>query len=178
MEVTDEKEMYVAVAKDGTWKDFMTKPEMDVYLKDKDEDAFERLKIRYTLSKGSKYRKSKIMYYPRIIWRDGLTDIEQLVLDGLLRSGYREGVDFIVQHGMEGRKYVMDFAFTKEGLDVEADGEYWHETCKRRGEDGRRDEFLRDEGWTVLRFDGDVIKSDVDGVVRTISSKLIEIRGQ
>ena len=148
---------------------------MEEFLKGKNKGDYEILKIKYTLAPSSKKRKS-IMFYPRIIWRSGLTDIEQILLDGLKKLGYKEDEDFVVQYPVEGRKYVLDFAFLKEKIDIEADGEYWHEKCKLPGEDEERDNFLKSKGWTVLRFKGKAIKNDLSGVLKNIKSTVSRLR--
>ena len=33
--------------------------------------------------------------------------------------------------GKNGSKYILDFAFPKEKLNIECDGEYWHETFEK-----------------------------------------------
>jgi len=116
------------------------------------------------------------MFYPRIVWRSGFTDIEKLVFEGLIKLGYREDEDFVVQYPLEGRRYVLDFAFVEEKLDIECDGEYWHDLCKESGEDERRDEYLKSKGWTVLRFKSKEIKEDFASVLKTIKSRVEELR--
>lgn len=63
--------------------------------------------------------------------------------------------------------YYCDFLCVSAKLVVEVDGSQ-HFTPKGLAHDQNRDNYLRKEGYTVLRFtDGDVFKN-IDGVVQTI----------
>lgn len=59
--------------------------------------------------------------------------------------------------------YIADFAWLSARIIVEVDGDS-HETDRGRGHDRRRDAFLREEGFTVLRFDNADVLSSPDGV--------------
>jgi very-short-patch-repair endonuclease len=48
--------------------------------------------------------------------------------------------------------YIADFAWLSARLIIEVDGDS-HETDAGRSHDTRRDAFLKNEGFTVLRFD-------------------------
>ena len=50
--------------------------------------------------------------------------------------------------------YVADFAWLSAGVIIEVDGDS-HETDQGRRHDKRRDQYLRDQGFIVLRFDND-----------------------
>ncbi len=49
-------------------------------------------------------------------------------------------------------RYNIDFAFPEQKLAVEYDGGNWHNTPKKRASDERKEAFLRDHGWRLLRF--------------------------
>lgn len=139
----------------------------------------EILKITYEGPKPRCKSHKSIMFFPRTIWRTGFTDIEELMFKGLKNLGFKEDVDFIVQYsitGKKGSKYILDFAFPKEKLNIECDGEYWHEKCKNPEEDKERDEFLKSKGWYVLRFRSKEIKDNLPKVLETIRLKIKELR--
>jgi very-short-patch-repair endonuclease len=61
---------------------------------------------------------------------------------------------------VKAQNYFLDFAvYCKQGkLDLETDGDTWH-ACKERAEqDNFRDNYLRTEGWGVLRFNTHQVK--------------------
>jgi len=137
----------------------------------------EIFKLTWETKPPCKRHKSS-MLHTKIIWRTGFTDIEELMFEGLKNLGFKEDEDFIVQYSIEGKKgnkYILDFAFPKEKLDIECDGEYWHEECKNSAEDKERDEFLKSKGWYVLRFRSKEIKENLSEVLETIRSKVKEL---
>jgi len=106
------------------------------------------------------------------------TEVEKFLRE-YLNLGFKEDVDFIVQYpikGKKGSKYILDFAFPKEKLNIECDGEYWHEKCKNPEEDKERDEFLKSKGWYVLRFRSKEIKENLPEILETIRLKIKELR--
>lgn len=68
--------------------------------------------------------------------------------------------------------YVLDFAITEPGIDVECDGAYWHEMPDKRARDARRDRDLSALGWTVLRFSEIEIQLDIGRCIETIRAAL------
>jgi very-short-patch-repair endonuclease len=71
--------------------------------------------------------------------------------------------------------FIVDFACYEARLVVEVDGAT-HTTEAELEKDRRRDEKLRANGNSVLRFTNDEVFHNVDGVVETIRLKLIELR--
>lgn len=65
--------------------------------------------------------------------------------------------------------YVADFAWLSARLIIEVDGDS-HETSHGRRHDSARDAFLRNEGFTVLRFDNDQVLDGPDHVFIEIQS--------
>ena len=63
--------------------------------------------------------------------------------------------------------YVLDFVCLSAKLIVELDGET-HDFASRQVADNRRDEFLRSEGFTVLRFANEQVLLNLAGVVEVI----------
>ena len=72
------------------------------------------------------------------------------------------------------KRYTLDFALLgKKKINIECDG-YQHEIIKGMPvlEDVERDEFLRQEGWKVLRFPNHKVLSQADVVVEEILKNL------
>ncbi|ASY70000.1 DNA methylase, putative [Sinorhizobium fredii CCBAU 83666] len=63
--------------------------------------------------------------------------------------------------------YIADFAWLSARLIVEVDGDS-HETESGRRHDVRRDQFLKAQGFTVLRFDNSQVLDGPDYVFLTI----------
>ena len=100
------------------------------------------------------------------------------MLEGLEDIGFKEDEDFVVQYPMKeaGRMYILDFAFAEEKIDIECDGRYWHKLRSKK--DKERDEFLRSKGWCVHRFNDKEIKENLEEVLETIKSKVMELRSK
>jgi very-short-patch-repair endonuclease len=83
----------------------------------------------------------------------------------MLRHHRLDGRQFRRQHPIG--PYIVDFACPRERLVVEIDGEI-HEM--QREYDAERDDYLRNLGYTVMRF-------TVDGVNHDLAGVLSEMRG-
>ena len=68
--------------------------------------------------------------------------------------------------------YIADFAWLSARLIVEVDGDS-HETENGRRHDLRRDAFLKNQGFTVLRFDNTQVLEGPDYVFLTIESHIV-----
>ncbi|SEM26444.1 Very-short-patch-repair endonuclease [Bosea lupini] len=64
--------------------------------------------------------------------------------------------------------FIADFCCHEHRLIVELDGEP-HETDEARAGDRRRDAFLRDEGYRVLRFSNERVLGNLEFVLREIA---------
>lgn len=69
--------------------------------------------------------------------------------------------------------YIADFAWLSARVIVEVDGDS-HETDHGRAHDVRRDDFLRKQGFTVLRFDNDQVNDNPDFVAVSLEKSLEE----
>jgi len=89
------------------------------------------------------------------------TDIERIMQDALKAGGIEAVQEYPIRckYG-----YIADFAVPEHKLIIECDGEPWH-GGKR---DMRRDGYLKSRGWTVLRFKGQTILTDVDSCISRI----------
>ena len=65
--------------------------------------------------------------------------------------------------------YIVDFFCSKLNLVLEVDGESHY---KKEKYDMKRQEFLESLGLTVLRFDDDQVKHDLDGVIANIDERI------
>ncbi|MEW6576738.1 MAG: DUF559 domain-containing protein [Pseudomonadota bacterium] len=84
-----------------------------------------------------------------------------------LSSGKLSGHRFTRQYQIG--PYFCDLVCRSAKLVVEIDG-FSHDL--RQGYDARRDSFLRDQGYRVLRFANDDVMHNLEGVVATIALAL------
>ena len=70
--------------------------------------------------------------------------------------------------------YIVDFYFAATKLIIELDGGQ-HAEKSRQKHDKKRDEFLKIQGHTILRFWNNDVFEKCDGVLQTIYNKLIEL---
>ena len=96
------------------------------------------------------------------------TDAERL-LWGKLRARRLEGFKFRRQFWIG--TYIADFACFEARLVVEADGSQ-HGEMKEY--DVRRDAYLRNEGYRVIRVWNNEVMTNLDGVLEAIRSALFE----
>ncbi len=74
--------------------------------------------------------------------------------------------------------YYADFAFPEERVIVEADGEPWHSWDERRkAHDRRRQRRIEKRGWQVLRYTGQQIQQDVQGIAQEVKAILMNHQG-
>ena len=67
--------------------------------------------------------------------------------------------------------YIVDFFFRKSMLIIEIDGGY-HDTEEQQEKDAIRQEWLEENGYTVLRFTNDQIIFDTDNSINIIKQHL------
>ena len=84
-----------------------------------------------------------------------------------LRCARVAGLKFRRQHPIG--PYFADFACLSQKLIVELDGGY-HDMVA--DSDFRRQKFLEDSGWRVIRFSNEDVMSDLESVVRWIAQTL------
>lgn len=68
--------------------------------------------------------------------------------------------------------YTADFAIPESKIVIECDGDYWHSLpdCIKR--DKRKDKFLLNNNWRVLRFPEHLINKDINSCVMTVKQML------
>ena len=67
--------------------------------------------------------------------------------------------------------YIADFAWLSARVIVEVDGDS-HETPEGRAHDARRDEFLKSQGFVVMRFDNGQVVDGPDYVFTEIERRV------
>ena len=83
-----------------------------------------------------------------------------------LRREQLKGIKFRRQQPIGG--YIVDFVTFELNLVIEVDGGQHHENK----EDEVRDEWLEDEGFTVLRFWNNEVLDNIKGVLKEIRGKI------
>lgn len=57
-------------------------------------------------------------------------------------------------------KYRLDLAFPEKMIGIECDGKEWHTSEEQIERDTKRDDYLKEQGWNILRiFGSDIYKS-------------------
>ncbi|QGW80759.1 DUF559 domain-containing protein [Variovorax paradoxus] len=100
--------------------------------------------------------------------RREMTDSERKLWSGLRSE--QLGVKFRRQHPLG--NYIADFACLEPKLIVELDGSQ-HQI--QEGYDGRRDAFLRAQGFEVLRFGSNDPFVNFEGVLQAVINRLDEL---
>lgn len=98
------------------------------------------------------------------------TDAER-VLWHSLRARQLEGLKFRRQHPIG--RYIVDFVCLERSVVVELDGGQHAEGIQRE-KDKARDQWLEDEGFTVLRFWDHEALSNRDGVLEAIRKACLD----
>ncbi len=102
--------------------------------------------------------------------RKSMTDAEAKLWQEL-RAHRLEGLGFKRQ--MPIGNYIADFACVAHKLIIEVDGSH-HADGKQFIYDKKRAAYLKEQGWTVLRFWNDDVLKDINNVCQHIISVLQE----
>lgn len=78
----------------------------------------------------------------------------------------RRGIPFDAEYAIG--PYTVDIAFPSAQLVVEADGAYWHGTERQQAKDRRKDTYMQNHDWTVLRLDEAAINASPAACVDAI----------
>jgi very-short-patch-repair endonuclease len=70
--------------------------------------------------------------------------------------------------------YLLDFAYPEIGVDLEADGDFWHSDPESIDRDKNRDANLATMGWRVIRIKESALNGAVDEVEKIISANIRE----
>jgi len=76
-------------------------------------------------------------------------------------------------------RYRLDFAiFCRKGkIDVECDNEKWHSLPSQKIKDRKRNLYLREHGWRVLRFEGEKIMNSPDYCIEVLNAVIGKLGG-
>lgn len=81
----------------------------------------------------------------------------------LLQAFWDAGLEPVQQYPITA--YIVDFAFPRARLAVEADGDAYHQDSDR---ERHRDETIRRAGWHIVHFTGSAIYNDAASCVRDV----------
>ena len=73
-------------------------------------------------------------------------------------------------------RYRIDLALPRYRIAIECDGKAYHSSRSQKAHDRKKDQFLRDHGWTVLRFTGSQINGKMAYVIRKIEESVARLR--
>ena len=104
--------------------------------------------------------------------RNNSTKAEIVLWSTLLRAKTFHGYSFLRQRSIG--NYIADFMCKKLMLVIEVDG-YSHLLDDVIQKDIKKEEYLKNVGFTVIRFTDDEVLNDINNVQRTLES-FIEIR--
>jgi very-short-patch-repair endonuclease len=94
--------------------------------------------------------------------------IERRLYDTLVFNGY------VVSTQVQCGKYRIDIAITSELIAIECDGKDFHSLPSQKAHDRRKNKYLRENGWTVLRFSGKQICNNIPKVISKIDAAIKE----
>lgn len=92
--------------------------------------------------------------------------IERRLFDALVFRGYSP------QTQVRCGKYRIDLALPSYNLALECDGKAYHSAPSQKARDRRRDAYLTEHGWKVLRFSGSQINGNLKGVLKRIENEI------
>ena len=99
------------------------------------------------------------------------TNIEKMFREELENRGFVLGRDFAAQFPIK-NSFILDFAFPKQKIAIECDGDFYHSKPEARKRDGFKTYILMKRGWKVFRFLGSEISNDVKSCVDTVCEYL------
>lgn len=97
------------------------------------------------------------------------TNIE-IIMKNALKN---DNIEFVMQYPIRCKYgYIVDFYLPEYNLIIECDGEVWHP--KGNSHDKKRDKYLNDKGYIILRFKGEDIMNNIQ---RCIDDIIIQMKG-
>lgn len=88
--------------------------------------------------------------------------IERRLYLALLQNGYQ------IETQTPCGRYRIDITIPSARIAIEADGKAYHSSKAQKAHDRRKNEYLKKNGWTVLRFSGRQINKEMPKVLRKI----------
>lgn len=92
--------------------------------------------------------------------------IELRLYDALSLNGY------YVKTQVSCGKYRIDLALPTYKIAIECDGHQYHSTSEQKAHDRRKNAYLRQQGWKVLRFSGRAIHWNLPKVLAKIQKSV------
>lgn len=127
-------------------------------------------KISKTLStiyKDKELRKKCVERRMNQKFSNSYTKIEVKLSDALKCNNMP---NFVTQYPFY--KTIIDIAFPEERIAIYCDGDYWHNLPGRKEKDIKINNFLKTEGWTVLRFWEHDINNNIDKCIEEVEKIL------
>jgi very-short-patch-repair endonuclease len=122
--------------------------------------------------RGLRFNRTKVKTERARELRQNATDVERRLWQKL-RGAQMDGASFRRQH--PAGNYILDFYCSALRLAIELDGGQ-HATAV--GRDRARDEWLSQQGVTVLRFWNSDVTANLSGVLEVIAAKVAELKAQ
>ncbi len=110
--------------------------------------------MSYNITNIAKYLRKKYTDAERLLWKH-------------LRVKQLEGLKFRRQRPI--KDYIVDFVCFEKGIVIEVDRGQHYEN----NDDKKRDEWLRGEGFKVLRFWNNELLKNINGVLKEIWSNCL-----
>lgn len=128
-------------------------------------------------------RRRRRIVFIRSVWQKFVEALEINDLhhgspleDRLWAAFKQEGIEAERQwyEGAGETMYCLDFALfcPQRNIDVECDGDMWHSNPERAREDNRRNNFLEQRGWHVLRFNTAQLTSTLPDCLQDVKNTI------
>lgn len=104
----------------------------------------------------------------RLIRLASPSSLEQLMIDALNKAGIETVREYPVG------KFSLDFSIPSLKIDIECDSSL-HTFKSMKERDARRDQFLKSNGWTVLRFTSKEMNKNMDGCIACIRATITSL---
>ena len=104
--------------------------------------------------------------------------IEEMMKTAMKENGIESLHEYCLMEN--GRcRYRLDFAvFCQNGkIAVECDNEKWHQRPRQQARDRKRDIWLEEHSWVVLRFSGTKIKEDLNACIKELKAASYNLGG-
>lgn len=115
------------------------------------------------------HNKRELLEYRREL-RKNLTPAEAFLWKHL-KAKQLEGKRFVKQHGIG--NYIVDFYLASDKLIIELDGEV-HQNATAEAYDQKRTDYLNGQGFTVLRFENNMVFDNLRSVLMEIRENFKE----
>ena len=125
------------------------------------------------MSKKQIHNKKELLEF-RMELRRNLTPAEAFLWKHL-KAKQLDGKKFVKQHSIG--KYIVDFYLASDKLIIELDGEV-HQNPTAAAYDERRNNYLKSQGFTVIRFENKMVFENLTSVLMEIKENFKESKNQ